>query len=95
VRDASEHVDEQIFKAVESGRLTSHIAYNITPKRLIRIHETPWQHAPIFMLHFDPETRIVSFWDEEIPILVVLAEIERILPLADAALLQPASPFGP
>lgn len=84
VRDGAEHADDRIFRRVESGELANFIGYNVGPKGIV--HFDPPQKS---FLHFDPTTGVVSFWDDEVSIPEVLAEIRCILPLADAAFLKP------
>ena len=89
VRDNAEHIDDRIFRARENGLLDSYVSYNVGPKNAFRF--TPPQP---FLLHFDDTVGIVSFWADEVSIPKVLAEIRRILPLAEAASHQPFNVEG-
>jgi len=82
IRDHSEHIDHRVLKRLGGGQPGNYFGYNIG--RL-----ASGAGRPTTFLHFDQYARIVSFWEDEVSIPEVLAEIRRILPLADAAFLKP------
>jgi hypothetical protein len=89
VKASMGHIDERIFEALEDGRLSGFIDYNILDVSLLKFSGHPANPQPAFLLNFNPETGIVTFYEDQISIPEVLAEIRRIFPLVDAALEQP------
>jgi hypothetical protein len=82
VRDAAEHVDDRIFRAYPPGAPEHFMGYILGPITVQGFL------GPRF-LYYDQVTGVVSFWESEVSIPEVLAEVRRILPLAQAAQRQP------
>ncbi len=97
VRDYSEHVDDRILKFIASGGdyPLPYVAYNFAPSPLregggvmpgLGGIDVP---ANRVFLNLDLEAKVISFWDAEVSIPELLAEIRRILPLAETAARHP------
>ncbi len=86
VRDSAEHIDERILRAYGPGQPRIYYAgYEFGASRGL------FGLAPLGrdFLHFDWRRGTVTFWEDEVSITDVVAEIGRIRPLAEAAAREP------
>jgi hypothetical protein len=86
LRNDFEHFDERLERWFETSENRGFIGRNIGSDTMILIGSQP---PPDRFQHYDPERGLVTFWDHTIELREVLAEIVRILPLAEAESRKP------
>ena len=80
VRNWFKHIDEKLEERMGEEKPGPIVMRGIGPPNMI--HGAKPDSA---FGHFDPATWELSFWDRSLPVLGVVREVERILPLAEAA----------
>lgn len=84
LRNDFEHFDERVERWFQSSTHRNYVGRFVGPYSAVAGFATGDRFQ-----HFDPESGVVTFWDHSVQLKDVLAEVKRILPLAQAESSKP------
>ena len=84
LRNDFEHFDERVERWFGLSEHRNYMGRNIGPPNMVVGLETGDRFQ-----HFDPTTCVVTFWDRSVSLSEIIAEVQRILPLAHAEASKP------